>query len=296
MSLVSLACVNDFRADALREAILKSLNLIRFNFKRNVDKIVIKPNMCYYYHPSTGEVTDPRFVGALIDVFRKNFLGNPDIFIVESDASAMKCKYVFKMLGYDKIAEEKNVKLINLSNEKNAIVEVKVNDWYFKFCIPEILNQSDLIVNVPKMKYMDDVIITCALKNMYGCNAYPKKSIYHTALNEAIVGINKLVKTNLVMVDGLVVCGKKTKRLGLIMGSEDPVAVDTVVSKMMGISPKAVNQVVLASKEGIGRMEPILVGEPFHRFEMLFPKKSIRDKIQKSFTSLYTRIFRSEYE
>jgi uncharacterized protein (DUF362 family) len=252
--------------------------------------------MCYYYHPSTGEVTDPRFVGALIDVFRKNFLGNPDIFIVESDASAMKCKYVFKMLGYDKIAEEKNVKLINLSNEKNAIVEVKVNDWYFKFCIPEILNQSDLIVNVPKMKYMDDVIITCALKNMYGCNAYPKKSIYHTALNEAIVGINKLVKTNLVMVDGLVVCGKKTKRLGLIMGSEDPVAVDTVVSKMMGISPKAVNQVVLASKEGIGRMEPILVGEPFHRFEMLFPKKSIRDKIQKSFTSLYTRIFRSEYE
>lgn len=47
--------------------------------------IVIKPNLCYYYHPSTGEVTDPRFIGVLIDVLRNIFPSNPEIHIVESE-------------------------------------------------------------------------------------------------------------------------------------------------------------------------------------------------------------------
>jgi len=291
LSLVSFVRANDSSIDALKKAIKRSLNLIRFSFARSINKIVIKPNMCYYYPPSTGEVTSPQFVSAVIDIFRENLSINPDFFIVESDASAMKCKYVFKMLGYHRIAKEKNVKLINLSEEKNKIVDIKVNGWYLRFYIPEIFHESDFLINVPKIKYMADVKITCALKNMYGCNAYPRKSIYHVALNEAIVGINKIIKPDLVIVDGLIVYGKNTRRLNLVMASKDPVALDAAASNVMGIDPTSVHQLVLASKENIGNLEFIPVGEAFSYVKQSFPAKSVKDKIRETLASTYLRIF-----
>jgi uncharacterized protein (DUF362 family) len=227
----------------------------------------------------------------LIDVFRENFARDSEIFVVESDASAMKCKYAFQMLEYDKLAEEKNVKLVDLSLEKSRIVNVNVRDSRFKFHIPELLYEADLIVNVPKPKYMKDVKITCALKNMYGCNAYARKHVYHRMLNEAIVGINKIVKTNLVVLDGIIVSGEYTKRLNLVMASEDPVAADAAASRMMGIAPRTVRQIVLASQEGIGRLDFSPIGD-FSYFKKIFPKKTLKDNMRAGIASVYLQIFR----
>jgi uncharacterized protein (DUF362 family) len=290
---VSFVRVKDSSYDALKAAISDSLNLIQFDYGRKANKIVIKPNMCYYYHPSTGEVTDPQFVSALIDVLRESFRVNAEIFIVEADASAMKCKYSFHMLGYDKMAQEKNVTLVNLSEAKSKIVEIGVGGSQFRFHVPEIFYDSDLVVNVPKLKYMRDVKITCALKNIFGCNAYPKKSIYHKALNEAIVGMNKLIKTDLVVVDGLVVSGKTTKRLDLVMSSEDPVAVDVAASKLMGIKPTSVGQIVLASKEGIGYLGFSPVGD-FSYFAKAFPKKGLKDNMLAVAAAIYLRVLKED--
>lgn len=290
MSRVSFVRAQNHNYDALKGAIAESLNLINFDFGKTTRKIVIKPNMCYYYHPSTGMVTDPWFVSVLIDVLRDGFGKDSEIFVVESDASAMKCKYVFSMLGYNRIADEKSISLVNLSEEKSRIVDIEVSGKQFKFHVPELFYESDLVVNVPKIKYMHNIKITCALKNMYGCNAYPKKFIYHKALNEAIVGINKLIKTDLVVVDGLVISGKYTKRLDLVMASEDPVAADSAASKLMGITPKSVRQIVLASSERIGNLYFSSVGDSSF-FEREFPRKSLKDTVREIIASGYLNVF-----
>ncbi|NWF86643.1 DUF362 domain-containing protein [Candidatus Bathyarchaeota archaeon] len=293
MSLVSFVRVKNNNYATLKSGIEESLKLINFDFDGSMQKIVIKPNMCCYYHPSTGEVTDPKFVSVLIDVLRDGFGEDSEIFVVESDASGMKCKYAFSMIGYDVMAKEKDVKLVNLSEEKSKIIKIEACGQPFKFQIPELLYKSDFVVNVPKIKYMNDVKITCALKNMFGCNAFPRKFIYHRALNEAIVAINKLVKTDLVVVDGLVVSGKYTKRLNLVMASDDPVAVDVAASKLMGINPKSVKQIVLASLEGLGSLGFSPVGE-FSYFETSFPKKRLKDSIREIVTSTYLTIFHED--
>lgn len=290
MSLVSFVRVRRQDSDALEEGIKKSLDLIHLRFKDNINRIVIKPNMCYYFHPSTGEVTDPHFVSALIDVLRESLPADPEILVVESDASAMKCRYSFSILGYDNIAKEKDVELVNLSEQKKRLVDITVNGIKLKFQVPEIFYDSDLVVNVPKIKYMDGVRITCALKNMFGCNAYASKYIYHRATHEAVVGINKLIKTNLVVVDGLMTRGAQTKRLDLVMSSEDPVANDAAASRLMGIAPKSVRHIVLASKNGIGNMRFSPVGD-FSYFQELFPKKTLRDNIRARAASVYLRVF-----
>ena len=98
MSLVSLVKFNK-QGISLQEAIEESLNLINFQFNSKIQKIAIKPNMCYYWDYSTGETTSPKFVSALIDVIRNCASQKVEISVVESDASAMECKYAFRMLG-----------------------------------------------------------------------------------------------------------------------------------------------------------------------------------------------------
>jgi uncharacterized protein (DUF362 family) len=290
ISLVSFVRVCSPSSESLKKAIKDSLDLVNFNFNRKLNKIVIKPNMCYYYHPSTGEVTDPDFVGALIDVLRKNLVGTSEISVVESDATAMKCKHAFKMLGYSKMAEEKGVALVNLSEEKNKCVEAEIHGSKFLFLIPEIFHETELVVNVPKPKYMKTAKISCALKNFYGCNAYQKKSIYHKVLDEAIVFINKQIRTDLVIFDGLMAVGKNTKRLNMIMSSKNPVAADAAASTLMGISPASVRQIALASKEGIGSMNFSPVGD-FSYFKKNFPREFVRDRLRAKVASFYMRMF-----
>jgi len=289
LSLVSFVHTQNCEPEALKHAIKKSLDLINFDFGRKAKKIVIKPNMCYYYHPSTGEVTDPRFVSVLIDVFREN-LDVSEILVVESDASAMKCKNAFNILGYDKMAAEKKVNLVNLTEEKYRIVNKTIGGHAFKFHIPMLFSEADLIVNVPKPKYMEGVKISCALKNFFGCNAYPNKLIYHKVLDKAIVAVNENIKTHLVVLDGLAVIGKYTKRLNLVMSSEDPVAADSAVSEMMGLSPRSVGAIVLAAERGIGVSSFSSVGE-FHYFKEQFPSKGLKDDLRATVANVYLYLF-----
>jgi uncharacterized protein (DUF362 family) len=290
LSIVSFVRAQDCGFDTVKKAIKQSLELIHFNFDRNADKIVIKPNMCYYYHPSTGEVTDPKFVAALIDVFKEKFTRVSEVSVVESDASAMKCKHAFSMLEYDKMTEEKGVRLVNLTKEKCNIIDVRIGRSQFTFHIPELFYEADLVVNVPKIKYMSGVKITCALKNFYGCNAYERKFVYHKVLDEAIVAINKQIDTDLVVVDGLVVCGRYTKRLNLVMAGDNPVAVDAAASELMGINPRFVKQIVLASREGVGNSDFSPVGD-YSYFKKTFPKKRLKDNLRARAVSGFLRVF-----
>ncbi len=289
LSLVSFVRAENCEPEPLKNAIKSSLDLIRFDFDRKARKIVIKPNMCYYYHPSTGEVTDPRFVGALIDVLREN-LDVSEIAIVESDASAMKCKNAFGMLGYDKLAAEKKVGLINLAEEKCRIVSQTFGGREFKFHIPELFSEADLVVNVPKPKYMEGVKISCALKNFYGCNAYAKKFIYHKVIDDAIVAINQNIKTHLVVLDGLAVVGTFTKRLNLVMSSEDPVAADSAVATMLGIAPNSIGSIALAAKKGLGTSSFSAVGE-FEYFKNQFPSRKLKDNLRATAAGIYLKLF-----
>jgi len=290
LGLVSFVRAEESTADGVRSAIERSLALIKFGFSKKVNEIVIKPNMCYYYHPSTGQVTDPTFVGAIIDVIREHF-SNPHISIVESDASAMKCKYAFRMLGYDKLAQKKGVELVNLGEVPSRGVDIEIDDCHLNFSIPELFAECDLLINVPKLKYMGTPKITCAMKNMYGCNAYRKKSMYHSVIAEAIVGINKLLKTDLVVVDGIVVFGKEARKLNLVMASTDLVSVDVAAARLMGISPKSVRQLSLAAEEGLGRLDFTPVGD-FSFFQQTYPKRGFRENLRNAMASVYLRVLR----
>jgi uncharacterized protein (DUF362 family) len=282
MSLVSFTKTNDFSPYKIKQGIQESLALINYSFDPGIQRVVIKPNMCYYLDCSTGETTDPKFVGAFIDLLREKISENLDIAIVESDASAMKCKYAFRMLGYEKLAREKNVQLLNLSEEESDDVSVECNGQTYNFMVPRVISNADLRVNLTKIKYMVEPIkLTCALKNIFGCNPNPKKYKYHDDLGNVIVALNKAMKFNLCLVDGNIIYGVHARKLGLIMASLDPVALDAAAARIAWLKPNRIPYFQLAEKEGLGKKAFVPKGASLDSFRALYPKPTFKIKMKQ---------------
>lgn len=280
MSLVSFTKIRENSGNSMKQAILESLDLIDYSFERDVKTVVIKPNLCYYWDYSTGQTTDPKFVAGLIDLLREKISKDMDIAIVESDASAMKCKYAFKMLNYEKLSGDHTVRLVNLSEEETRTREVTAGTQKFQLAVPRIIEEADLKINLPKIKYaMEEIKITCALKNIYGCNPYPQKFEYHSKLGETIVALNKAMKFDLCIIDGNIVSGVQPQRIGLVMASKDPVAIDAAAARIAGVNPNTMKYLKLAAEEGLGNINFAESGIPLDYFKAKYPKKGIRKKL-----------------
>jgi uncharacterized protein (DUF362 family) len=270
-SPVSLVSSKSNNGD-LKSSIAKAFELIEFNLGKKVKTVVIKPNLNYYWEASTGCTTDPRLVGAIIDYLRDSCGGDVAIKVAEADASAMRTKHVFPMLGYGKLAETKNVELFNLSKDVLKKEKVQVNGHEIEFEVPQSLVNADLFINVPKLKMMRVTKITCAMKNIFGCIATPRKVIYHPILDEAIVGINKVLRPNVTLVDGLVGLGRYPVKLNLIMAGLDVFSVDWTVARIVGYNPRHVNFLKIAMQEKLGTPNGITThGEDLNQFSKNFP-------------------------
>jgi len=287
LSLVSFMKIKDSH---ITETIEDSLDLINYEFPKSIKNAVIKPNLCYYWDYTTGQTTDPNFVAALIDLLRTKISPNLKISIVESDASAMRCKYAFKMLGYEKLAKNHDFNLVNLSEDEYDTLCTTTGTYSFNIMVPKTIQEADLKINVPKIKYtMEPIRLTCALKNIFGCNPYPKKFKYHSKLGETIVAINKAMKFNLHIIDGNIASGIQPRQLGLVMASKDPVAIDTAAAKIAGLDPKTIKYLQLAKKEGLGNTAFIPKGEPLEHFKSQYPKKNLQTKLMSKAYSIVVR-------
>lgn len=244
----------DFTETEISETVEGALDKLDFDFDREIRTVVIKPNLCYYWDYSTGETTDKRVVSAVIDYIRRRLGSGIDISVVEADASAMKTKFSFSVLGYDKFCQAKNVKLRNLSEGTVLDVPVKVGGREFSLPMNEILLKAELIINVPKLKTHNFVGVTCALKNMFGAISKPRKYTYHGRIAEVIAGVNKIIRSDIIVVDGLIAKGSCPKKLGVILVADDPLATDFMAARIMGFNPKSIAYLNLARKEQVGQI------------------------------------------
>jgi uncharacterized protein (DUF362 family) len=274
-NIVSLVRIGSSEKD-ISSSVSEALNLSGFKSDGKIESVAIKVNLCYYWVATTGYTTDPRIVAAIVDVLRERYGEEVQVNVVEADATAMRTKHSFRMLGYEKLAKRKNVELLNLSSGEIDEKEVSVGGHGIKFRIPRILLKSDLFINVPKLKIMRATGISCAMKNVFGCIASPRKVVYHPLLAKAIVGINKILHPHLTIVDGLVALGRFPVELRLLMAGIDPFSIDWAASKIMGYNPSTIEFLKLAVREKLGNPEGLsLVGEDITSFVKMFPRERL---------------------
>lgn len=216
-------------------------------------RIIIKPNLAGF------EVyVSPHIVDVLIKLIN-DFFNPQSIAIVESNNWVRTADDAFHKLGFSTLAKKySNIKLINLSRTRSIDVKVPIPFGVKSLRIPSIFLEYDYFITISKIRTMAIATISCALKNQFGCLPYGNKAKYHPYLDHVLANLNLLIRPDLCIVDGLIGFDQETpRRLNLLMASTDPVAVDSVVARTMGFSPKSISHIKLCEKVGCGSMQRV---------------------------------------
>ena len=255
MNIVHLVKVHD---DDIRDAMQRLMD--RLSLPVECDRpIGVKVNLCDYRRRETGTTTDPLVLEPLLMFLRQRYPSSR-IFLFEHDATGTLADNLFTWLGLDLVARRYDVEIVNLAREKWTSVGLK--GYHFQEIeVPNLLMES-LIINHPKMKTHGRTKITCGLKNMFACYRIKEKVRYHAFLDEAIVDINKAIATHYTIVDGILALeGNRgptqgfPKKVGVLVGGNDVVAVDAFCARFMGFNPNRIGHIKKACKAGIGSMD-----------------------------------------
>jgi len=236
-------------------------------FVKKGDTVVIKPNLVSDHGIKDGIykggiVTDIRVIKALVEILLP--VAGKIIVAEGSSINRSATTKMFEHYGYNKLAEidPSKISLVDLNND--ALVEKKVPEGkrMTKRNIPVTLDKADVIINVPVMKIHFAAIVSLSIKSLQGAVPPLEKYMTHYfGLWQNLVDIHRIIKPKLTIIDGLVgqedfgpVSGTP-KQMNLLIGGTNPVAIDAVTMKIMGLEPLSSPPVFIAYMQGMGPVE-----------------------------------------
>lgn len=203
-------------------------------------KIVIKPNLNSNMNALTGNTTDLRLLYAVITSLKQR--GYSNITVAEGYAGGFHREgiNVIERLKVDKLCELTDVKIVN-ANFATETADVNFEKGTVAQ-IARVFIENDYFINLPKIKTHTETTLSCCCKSLIGCLAgQQNKKKVHESLFKNIIHINRKVKPDLYIVDGIVSMegnGPTTgtpKKTGVILSGNDPYLIDLVVSRIIGI-------------------------------------------------------------
>ncbi|MFH1654260.1 MAG: DUF362 domain-containing protein [Pseudomonadota bacterium] len=253
MEIISSTLCESYDLEVLQEKILHAIEFSGFDLSAVKGKrVLLKPNLLGAYPPSRAVTTHPRIVEAVINIFKQR---GAIVSVGDSPGYAHKTEDVLKTTGIGDVCAKSDVPFIILQKQGAKHVEgLLIANDFFNF---------DYVINLPKLKTHSLTLLTCAVKNLFGCVPGMQKVVYHRQyqdkmkFSEMLVKISQIVKTDLTIVDAVEImdgdgpsAGTK-KHLGAVFVGKNIHAVDSFVAKLMGIEAKDVPSLVIADRMGI---------------------------------------------
>ena len=124
---------------------------------------------------------------------------------------------------------------------------------------------SDGLVSLPKLKTHPLTRFTGAAKNQFGCIPGLLKGQYHVKLPNPydfatmLVDLNTLVRPRLCIMDGIQAMegngprGGNPRDLGVLLFSDDPIAIDATACRIIDLDPEVVTTSEPGERSGLGR-------------------------------------------
>jgi len=255
--------------DNVRQAVDRAFDL--FPVQVGGRKVLIKPNVLRASEAREGIVTHPAVLRAVVD--KVEALGpaslivgdNPGLFNYGDNENCFKKSGLMEAAkGYYR----------NIGNDSE---KVSFNADYLPWVsVSRAVLEADLIISLPKFKTHGLTIVTGAIKNSYGYLPGAQKARLHKAagnperFHEVVVEVFRLRVPDLFIVDAVIgmegngPASPDLREIGLVLASDNGVAMDAVMATMMGLDPGRLRFLQKAEDLGLGshnvdRME--IIGE-----------------------------------
>jgi uncharacterized protein (DUF362 family) len=247
------------------------------------ERVLIKPNICVPAPSGSGMVTDARVLEAVIRLVLD--LGARPI-IGEGSAAgydfvgASSTEEAFRVSGTRAVADKLEVPLRNLNRDSSVELEVGRGYVLERVKIARSAVECDRIISLPVLKSHHRTVASLNLKNMKGVlSGAEKRKTHRLGLDPGIADLCSVVKPDFCIIDavtglqGLWSYPEDSVPLGLILAGSDPLAVDTVGTRLMGLEPERVMHLqYCASKRGFDPQAIKLVGPISQRIFKRTPK------------------------
>jgi uncharacterized protein (DUF362 family) len=267
------------RSDDVTEGLRKALGLVG-GLKRLVNgkKILMKVNLTVARPAETGSTCDPRVLAPLInDCYAE---GAKEVSV--GDSSAVLMEDVLKANPIHSIAEAHNAKFIDFAKGPFRAVEVESGLAVDGYVLSEHVLNAEVLINLAKMKTHTMAGVTLCMKNLMGCilgggswngkeycwKDYSDRRKIHTAgCHKALVDLNTLIHPTLNIIDGFIAQEGESPFKGepvdmrTFIAGEDIVAVDATGARVMGFNPTSIGYIKTAAKQGLGELNPRVVGD-----------------------------------
>jgi uncharacterized protein (DUF362 family)/ferredoxin len=225
-------------------------------------KVMVKPNVLRGNAPEEAITTHPAVLKAVIDVLEKS---NPAEITVGDNPGAMSYganEETFRKTGLLDAAGK------YYRNIGQNVSEVKVPSGFFKTLrVSKAILEADIYISVPKFKTHGLTVLSGAIKNNYGILPGAQKANGHCIagnpfnFNELVVDIFGIRIPDLVIIDGILgmegngPASTDLRHIGKILASNNAVALDATISRMMGFDPADLRFLQIAKERGYGSYE-----------------------------------------
>ncbi|MDD4893696.1 MAG: DUF362 domain-containing protein [Candidatus Omnitrophica bacterium] len=277
---VSIVKCKDYEPGRVLEATRRAVDLIGgiSSFIRPKSRVLVKPNLLMAIEPESAVDTHPEVVRAAIKILKDIncviYVGDgPSAFGSEAE----NIDEVHRRSGMKKICEEEDVELVKFDKRR----------WRGKFPLSTWPDDCDYVLNLPKLKTHNFMLMTAAIKNLFGLVSGTFKTELHKKyfppheFARIVVDIYEKVNPALTIIDSVLTMegdgpgsSGEPRNTGLILAGSDCVALDTVSALIMGLNPFDVLITKEASIRGLGvsdinsisivgqRLDSV-IGEPF---------------------------------
>jgi uncharacterized Fe-S center protein len=149
-------------------------------------------------------------------------------------------------------------------------VEVKNPEGraFKRFSLARRVVDADVLISLPKFKTHGLTLFTGGVKNLFGCLPGLQKAEMHLrapkseAFSQMLVDLLVAVRPGLTIMDAIVgmegngPSNGAPRKIGAVLASTDPVAVDCVACQIVGVAPMDVATTRLATAQGKGEGDP----------------------------------------
>ncbi|MFC1872705.1 DUF362 domain-containing protein [Chloroflexota bacterium] len=276
-SKVALIKCDTYENGQVEKAVDEGINVLGgiSNYVQNGERIVIKPNVLIGTDPNKCVCTHPsvfRAVGLI--------LNKAKTVVTYGDSSGFgKCETNMKKAKLREVADE--LGMTQADFDKGQVIIHKDALLNKRFVIANGVLASDGLISIPKLKTHGLTRFTGAVKNQFGCVPGFRKGQFHVKLSDPyefakmLVDLNTLIKPRLYIMDGIMAMegngprNGKPKKLGVLLFSTDPIAIDAIACKIINLNPVFVPTSKPGEIAGLGtyHYENIeLVGEDIETF------------------------------
>lgn len=278
--------ITRIKEEDVKSAVFNALDLIgaKALFTSSVKVVLIKPNLLLPKEPKKAATTHPDVLKAVIQ-WVKQF--SPKKIIVGESSGTFRrgtTDKAFKISGLADVCEEEGVDWTAFEKTERKTYSIKNPLVLSELTSSVLLEEADIIINIPKIKTHGQCLLTCSIKNMFGTAILGNKVRIHAQFStkerfhSALVDIYSVSKPQLTVIDayycqeGNGPSAGDVVKLDLILAGFDPVALDTVACKLIGFNPDKVLHIRKAREKGLGSNDFKIIGESIESVKRKFKK------------------------